>query len=144
MVEGRAVAAGDDVGPSSSVPPVPVAAFDPCALDVHFLQLGVRVDPTTQQQRSDGCQWHGDGFDFVSALANDISVDAISTTPGVTGLEQFDVTGSAVSMFVFDGSSCVSLFAVGADLVQFTMVETTFDPICFELEVATRLILTLR
>lgn len=125
--------------PSASKP----ASFDPCEFDDISLRVFVGVDPET---RSDipgggGCTWTGDGLRFTAGINGEVNRESIATTPGVTDLVEFEAYGQMVQLFVFEGDKCISLSEIDNRTVQFTMSEVQFDSYCFNLRIATRLLL---
>lgn len=132
---------------SSAVQPLssPVA-FDPCGFDDVTLEVFVRVDPATKVQmpEGDGCSWKGEDLQFAATFAGDLQLDSLGTTPGVTDLTEMKAGGQTVQLFVYQGVDCVTLSEIEGRTVQFMMIEKVFDPYCFNLRVATRLLLEAR
>ena len=125
--------------PSASTP----ASFDPCEFDDISLKAFVGVDPETKSDipGGDGCTWTGDGLRFSAGFNGGLNRESIATTPGVTNFVEFDASGQIVQLFVFEGDRCISVVEIDSRTVQFTMSEEEFDSYCFNLRIATRLLL---
>nr|WP_283508419.1 DUF3558 family protein [Rhodococcus sp. G-MC3] len=125
--------------PSPSKP----AVFDPCGFDDIALTIYAGVDPETKTASADGdgCTWTGDGRVFTAAFNDGVYTESPATTPGVSGLTEFDAGGQPIRMFVLNGKSCVTLPEIDGRTVQFTMTDDEFSSFCISLQVATTLLL---
>nr|WP_296764249.1 DUF3558 family protein [Rhodococcus sp. (in: high G+C Gram-positive bacteria)] len=134
--------------PPSSKPPTskPLSStpsgFDPCGFDEIALSIYVGVDPETKKTAAggDGCTWTGDGRVFTAAFNDGLYMESLATTPGVSGLTEFDAGGQSIPMFVFEHESCITLPEIDGRTVQFTMTEEDFSAFCIGAQVATTLL----
>lgn len=150
-VQGRAVVEdgwrGQGVRPaapslSPRTPSSTPSGFDPCGFDEIALSIYAGVDPETKKSAADGdgCTWTGDGRVFTAAFNDGLHMESLETTPGVSGLTEFDAGGQSIPMFVFEHESCITLPEIDGRTVQFTMTEDDFSAFCISAQVATTLL----